>query len=249
MSVPRSWSRVTSQGGVVQQMAVAKPMATDGRFKSSAILLCVSLLVILANIRHILYYYKPRRYGPFSLIPSVVHYLPTRFFLNIILIAIHLAYLVASTAVGSSGLSLMKYNASPSWGFCFGYAPCLHSYPPGRHSTRGGSPEENEDKQLIRQRVERGLAADAEIGHVRKPGWWSKARGDPVARVAGNSDEAPPAGRNDAVELERPAPGRGRARAGRGVGGERGGDGRACRAAGGEVGAEGRPQEEQQQPG
>jgi hypothetical protein len=196
MSVPRRWSSVTSQGGVVQQMAVAKPMATDGRFKSSAILLCVSLLVVLANIRHILYYYKPRRYGPFSLIPSIVHYLPIRFFLNIILIAIYLAYLVAST--WKFEISLMKYNASPIWGFCFGYAPCLLIIVV---FNAWGFTEENEDKQLMRQRVERGLAADAEMGHARKPGWWSKARGDPVARVAGNSDEAPPAERNDAVEL------------------------------------------------
>jgi hypothetical protein len=210
MSVPRSWSRLTSQGGVVQQMAVAEPMATDGRFKSSAILLCVSLLVILANIRHILYYYKPRRYGPFSLIPSVVHYLPAHFFINVILIAIYLAYLVAST--WKFDISLMKYNASPSWGFCFGYAPCLLIIVV---FNAWGFTEENEDKQLMRQRVERGLAADAEIGHVRKPGWWSKARGAPVVRVAGNSDEAPPAAeRKGDVELGDVPPAESGARAG-----------------------------------
>jgi Protein of unknown function (DUF2434) len=198
MSVPRRWTTVTSQGGVVQQMAVAKPMATDGRFKASAILLCVSLLVILANIRHILYYYKPRRYGPFSLIPSALHYLPIRFFVNIVLITVYLAYLVAST--WRFEISLMKYNASPSWGFCFGYAPCLLII---IVFNAWGFAEANEDKQLMRQRAERGLAADAELGYVRKPGWWSKARGHKAVKVAGNSDERPPpaAADKDVVEL------------------------------------------------
>ncbi len=176
-------------------MAVAKPMATDGRFKASAILLCVSLFVIMANIRHILYHYKPRRHGPFSLIPSAVHYLPARFFLNIILIAIYLAYLVAST--WKFEISLMKYNASPSWGFCFGYAPCLLII---IVFNAWGFLEENEDKQLIKQRTERGLAADAEIGIIRKPSWWSKARGDAAPHVSGRADEPPTSGK-DAVEL------------------------------------------------
>jgi hypothetical protein len=186
---------VTSQGGIVQQMAVAKPMATDGRFKSSAILLCISLLVIMVNIRHILYHYKPRRYGPFSLIPAVVHYLPTQFFLSIILMTIYLAYLVASTWKFS--ISLMKYNASPSWGFCFGYAPCLLIIVV---FNVWGFLEENEDKQLMKQRIERGQEADAEIGIVRKPSWWSKARGDTAPNVSGRSEDPPSSGK-DAVEL------------------------------------------------
>jgi hypothetical protein len=199
MSVPRRWTSVTGQGGIVQQMAVAKPMATDGRFKSSAILLCVSLLVVFYNIRHILYYYGPRRHGPFGLIPSLLHYLPTLFFLNIILIMIYLAYLVAST--WKFDISLMKYNAVPSWGFCFGYTPCLLII---IVFNVWGFMEENEDKQLMNQRIERGLAADAEIGIVRKPNWWSKARGDNNMGISSSNE--PPTSGKDEIEMKGMSP-------------------------------------------
>jgi hypothetical protein len=194
MSVPRRWTSISAQGGIVQQTAVAKPTATDGRFKTGAILLCVSWLLIFFNVRHILYYNKPRRYGSFGLIPSVVRYLPMRFFLSIILIAIYDAYLVATT--WKFDISLMKYNASPVWGFCFGYAPCLLIIVV---FNVWGLMEENEDKQLMKQRVERGLSADAEIGLVRKPGWWSKARYN-TPHISGTNDS------KAGVELNRVPP-------------------------------------------
>jgi hypothetical protein len=173
MSVPRSWNNVTEQGGFIQQMTIAEPTATDGRFKASAILLCLSWFVVLYNVRHILYYYKPRKYGPFSFITSLIQYLPARFFLNIMLVAIYLAYLVAST--WKFNISLMKYDGPASWAFSFGYTPCLLII---IIFNIWGFLEENEDKQLMKQRIERGLVADAEIGIVKKPSWWSKARGD-----------------------------------------------------------------------
>jgi len=65
--------------------------------------------------------------------------------------------------------------------------------------------EENEDKQLLKQRIERGLAADAEIGIVRKPNWWSKARGGNHLTISSSNDE-PPASGMDAVEMKGMSP-------------------------------------------
>ena len=41
-----------------------------------------------------------------------------------------------------------------------------------------GMVEENEDKVLIKQRIERGRATDAELGITRKPAWWRKTAVD-----------------------------------------------------------------------
>jgi hypothetical protein len=72
-------------------------------------------------------------------------------------------------------ISVLKYNSNPIWPYLLGYLPCVLVL---AIFNIWGFIDKNEDKQLIRQRVERGQAADRELGIKTKPNWWSKARGD-----------------------------------------------------------------------
>lgn len=72
-------------------------------------------------------------------------------------------------------ISVLKYNTNPIWPYILGYLPCILVL---LIFNVWGFIDKNEDKELIRQRVERGQAADRELGYKRKPNWWSKSGGD-----------------------------------------------------------------------
>jgi len=87
--------------------------------------------------------------------------------------AVYLGYAVASSWIFE--ISIMKYDVVATWPFVLGYTPCLLLL---IIFNIWGFIDSNEDQQLMRQRIERGRAADAVLGLTNKPSWWSKMRGD-----------------------------------------------------------------------
>ena len=173
MVIPRSWTPIEKQHSPDQQDAVARPSATDTREKAGAILAALAWLVICFSLRHSLYYYKPRATGIWNKFNSFCHYCPTKLFLSIIILAVRIAYAIASAWVWE--ISIFKYNANPGWPFGLGFGTTLLIVVVLEIA---GYVEENEDKVLIEQRRERGRSADRELGLVKKPNWWSKSHGD-----------------------------------------------------------------------
>lgn len=179
--MPRSWTNLTLQGGIEQQMQRAAPVATDGRFKSGAVFLCASWIVIVYCVKHNLYYYRIRAHparpvpgsrNPITLALAIRH-LPIRFIFAIACIAVRIGYGVASA--WNFEISIMKYNVAVVWPFALGYTPSLLVL---IIFNIWGFLDRNEDRELIRQRAERGRADDMDLGITKKPNWWSKARGD-----------------------------------------------------------------------
>lgn len=173
MVIPRSWTPIEKQHSPDQQDAVARPSATDTREKAGAILAALAWLVICFSLRHSLYHYKPRATGIWNKFNSFCHYCPTKLFLSIIILAVRVAYAIASAWVWE--ISIFKYNANPGWPFGLGFGTTLLII---LVLEIAGYVEENEDKVLIEQRRERGRSADRELGLVKKPNWWSKSHGD-----------------------------------------------------------------------
>jgi hypothetical protein len=87
--------------------------------------------------------------------------------------AVYLGYSIASSWIFD--ISIMKYDVTPTWPFALGYTPCVVLL---IIFNVWGLIDSNEDKQLMKQRIERGRAADAALGLTNKPSWWSKMRGD-----------------------------------------------------------------------
>jgi hypothetical protein len=173
MSVPRSWSNITNQGGIVQQMTVARPVATDGRFKASTVFLSIAWLIILYCIRHILHYYRPHRRNPVNFTKILIREFPAQYTMGLIVMGVYVGYTFAAT--WNFNISVMKYDVAVVYPYAFGYTPCILLL---TIFNVWGYIEPNEDKALIKQRIARGQSVDAEIGITKKPSWWSKARGD-----------------------------------------------------------------------
>lgn len=175
MTIPRSWSSIEQQRSLEQQDEKAKPSATDGRFKASAFLAAVCLVIICYGLEHSIYRYKSR---PSSILGSATFFLnaaPSKFVIVIILAAIRIGYGIASTFLWS--ISPLKYDGNPGWVFGLGYTPplliivVLNIY---------GYIDRNEDSVLIDQRAERGRNIDEELnmGQYKKPSWWRRLRAD-----------------------------------------------------------------------
>lgn len=173
MVIPRPWTPIEMQHSPEQQDAIAKPSATDVRAKAGAILAALAWLVICYSLRHSLYHYKPRVGGIWNKFNSFCHYCPTKLFLSIIILAVRIAYAIASAWVWD--INLFKYNVNPGWPFGLGFGTTLLII---LVLEIAGYMEENEDKVIIEQRKERGQAADQELGLTKKPNWWSKSHGD-----------------------------------------------------------------------
>jgi hypothetical protein len=168
MTVPRSWTKIPFQGDYAQQQALAKPAATDGRFKAGGMLLGVAWLVIAYCIRHNLKYYRRG-----NKVRLLVTDFPWRYTFCFLFSGVFIGYMASIAWLWD--ISIMKFDAPDVWPYALGYTPCilvimiLNYY---------GYFEQNEDKQIIQQRIVRGERADAELGLTKKPNWWSKVRGD-----------------------------------------------------------------------
>lgn len=175
LTIPRSWTNVQKQRSFDQQEDLAKPAATDGRFKAASILAAVCVVVICYNLGHSIYRYKHRPQGRI-LIAFYMTVIPFKFIVAILLSAVRVGFGIASAFNWT--ISPLKFNGNPGWLYGLGYAPIfliliiLNLY---------GYLEPNEDRDLIRQRVERGRVADEELGITRKnrkPHWWKRSRTD-----------------------------------------------------------------------
>ncbi|KAK2857276.1 hypothetical protein FQN49_004862 [Arthroderma sp. PD_2] len=165
--IPRSWSAIEKQRTFEQQEAVAKEAATDSRFKAGGMLAAVCIIITCYNLGHSLYRYK--RQPLFSA-------LPLKFVVVIILASVATAFNIASSFIWK--ISPLKYDGEAGYIFGLGYAPellIIIVY------NIFGYIESNEDRELIRQRIQRGHATDAELGieaGKRKPAWWRRMRPD-----------------------------------------------------------------------
>jgi hypothetical protein len=173
MVIPRNWSPIDDQSSPQQQTALAEPMATDARFKAGSIFAALAYVVIIYDLRHILHNYKPHPPGIWKSFDNFLTHTPARLFFSIIVLGIKVAYTIASAWVWD--VSVMKYNAQPAWPYGLGYGPSLLII---IILNVWGYIDRNEDLELIDQRRARGRVADAELGIVKKPAWWSRVRGD-----------------------------------------------------------------------
>ncbi|KAI1939986.1 hypothetical protein LOZ66_002421 [Ophidiomyces ophidiicola] len=175
LTIPRSWTNIQKQRSFDQQETLARPTATDGRFKSASFVAIVCVLLICYSLGHSLYRYKSRPQGRVN----VAYYIavtPLKFTLTIPIAALRIGFGIVS--VFEWTISPLKYNGNPGWIYGFGYTPILliltifNIY---------GYLDPNEDQDLIRQRIERGRSADDELGVDRKskkPHWWHRSRPD-----------------------------------------------------------------------
>src|ERR1700750_1157284 len=123
MSVPRSWSRITDQGGIVQQMTVAKGTATDGRFKAGSLFLCIAWLVIIYCIRHTLHYYRPHSRTPLNLGKLLIREFPVRLSAALIIMGVYVGYTAAAS--WNFNIRIMKYDVPVVCPYALGYPPCV----------------------------------------------------------------------------------------------------------------------------
>jgi hypothetical protein len=99
MVIPRNWTPLDAQGSPEQQRTLAEPMATDGRFKAGSIFAALAYFVIIYDIRHNLYHYKPHPPGIWKSFDNFLAHTPARIFFAIIVLGINVAYIIASAWV------------------------------------------------------------------------------------------------------------------------------------------------------
>ncbi|KAF2121984.1 hypothetical protein BDV96DRAFT_640053 [Lophiotrema nucula] len=169
MTIPRSWTAIQKQNTPEQKYDIARPAATGPREKAGAILAAVAWGIIVFSLHHSLKHYKPKEKGLWAKIGGFCRDCPTKLFVNIILLAIRVAYGIASAWMWE--LSIFQDDVVIGWPFGLGYGPILLII---AVFELAGFIEENEDKVIIRQRRERGAVDDAALGIVKKPHWWNR---------------------------------------------------------------------------
>ncbi|KAI0399952.1 hypothetical protein F4802DRAFT_526437 [Xylaria palmicola] len=171
--IPRNWGPVELQRSPEQTLAKAKPAATEIRFKIAPFFLLISWLTILVSLWHSVRHYEARNRGWLNRIIGFLRYVPFRFILMIPLALVVIGY--QALAAWEFDLSPLKKDTNLIAMYVGGYLPsiliviilCI-----------SGFLRPNEDKELIRQRRERGTQLDQELGIAYKPAWWRRIRGD-----------------------------------------------------------------------
>lgn len=171
--VPRSWTFLEKQRSPDQTEAIAIPGATDGRFKAGGFCLVVSWLTIIFSLRHSILHYRPRHRGLFNKSVGIFQAVPLRFMLIIPLSGALIAYQIFMSF--NWELSFLRFQGVVPVQFGWGFGPSLAII---IIQVIYGYMSPNEDKDLIRQRRERGDAVDRELGLVKKPAWWRRIRGE-----------------------------------------------------------------------
>ncbi|KAK0713553.1 hypothetical protein B0T26DRAFT_649535 [Lasiosphaeria miniovina] len=171
--VPRNWGRIELQRYPQQIIDEAIPAATDGRFKAAAFVMVVCWLIIAFFLRHAIKHYKERNRGIINRFIGLIRFMPIRFRLLLPLAAVIPTYqAMVAWEFSWSPMNVHGNNAAIYGG---GYAPSLLILVIQAVS---GFMRPNEDRELQRQRRERGTAIDREIGITHKPAWWQRARAD-----------------------------------------------------------------------
>ncbi|KAH0565325.1 hypothetical protein GP486_001286 [Trichoglossum hirsutum] len=167
MTIPRTWTPIKLQRSTPQQVRVARPAATDSRFKAAAFFAVCAWLLICYSIRHSIRHYKPVNHGLWKGFSGFFRYIPTRFIALITLVAVHISY--AILAAFDFNVSPLKYNSNPGWVYGLGYLPVILAI---LVMEVWGYISENEDLKIIKQRRDRNREADAALSVTRKPRWW-----------------------------------------------------------------------------
>ncbi|KAH7327807.1 hypothetical protein B0I35DRAFT_346342 [Stachybotrys elegans] len=173
LCIPRSWVFLRYQSAPDQIENRFNPGAVNNRFKAGAFCLVVCWLTICFSMHHSIHYYKPSNGGFFRKILDYLRSFPPRFLLIVPLCAGQIAYQVFISFVVD--WSLMRHDGPVPIIFGWGYGPALAII---YIQIFYGYFSPNEDKELLRQRIERGEIIDRELGLVRRPAWWSRVRGD-----------------------------------------------------------------------
>ncbi|KAI5295856.1 hypothetical protein KEM52_006699 [Ascosphaera acerosa] len=174
--IPRSWTPFQKQRSPDQADAVARPAATDSRFKAGAVVAFLSLVVILYSQCHSIYRYtaKPRNeLTRFCFYPLAA---PFKFTLCFALVLVRLVY--GAVAAWSWHYSPARQHVGPGALYGLGYAPPLLVI---AVLNVWGFLQRNEDRLLLRQRDQIALHMDGELGIDRraaKPVWWQRMRPD-----------------------------------------------------------------------
>ncbi|MCJ1387973.1 hypothetical protein MMC18_000816 [Xylographa bjoerkii] len=171
-NIPRNWEGFDAQGSAEEITATAVPLATDIRFKIGAIFAFAAWCIICWGLQHAVHYYKPRNRGACNSSIGFIRQAPTKFLLMIPLLLIVVGYTFAASFLWEINPGNITANAG--WLYGLGYSPTLLIL---IINEIDGFMRRNEDRELIDQRIARGLAVDAEIGftRVRRPWWWQKA--------------------------------------------------------------------------
>ncbi|MCJ1287830.1 hypothetical protein MMC26_007182 [Xylographa opegraphella] len=172
LNIPRNWGGFDAQSSAEEIDITARPLATDVRFKMGAISALAAWCIICWALQHAIHYYKPRNRGAFKSSVGLIRQTPIRFLLTIPLLLIVIGYTLSASFLWE--LHPGNIAASVGWLYGLGYSPTFLIL---IINEVDGFMRRNEDRELIDQRMSRGLAIDAEIGfpRARKPWWWQKA--------------------------------------------------------------------------
>jgi hypothetical protein len=179
MVVPRNWGPIELQRSPEQTVREAIPAATSARFKVAPFFLFISWLTILVSLWHSVRHYEARNRGLVNRIIGFIRYVPYRFLFMIPLALVVIAY--QELAAWDFDVSPLKKDTNLLAMYLGGYAPALLLV---IILCISGFMRPNEDKELIRQRRERGAQLDQELGISQKPAWWRR-----LNREASTGDE------------------------------------------------------------
>lgn len=170
--VPRSWGRIEHQRYPEQTLTDAEPTATDSRFKSAPFFLFATWVLTVFSLWHSIRHYCPRNRGIINRTTGLFKFMPWRFMLIIPLCFI--IPLFQAMVAWNFEWSPLNVKGKPEAIYPGGYAPALLIV-----IIQGiyGLLSPNEDRELIRQRRERGQTLDVELGIQRKPAWWRRVHG------------------------------------------------------------------------
>lgn len=125
------------------------------------------------SLHHSIRHYKPRHRGLWNRGVGLARAVPLRFAL---ILPLCLGLIVYQALISFSWeFSIVRYDGMVPVIFAWGYGPtALILY----IQIAYGFTSPNEDKELVRQRRERGDLVNRELGIVKKPAWWRRVRGD-----------------------------------------------------------------------
>ena len=171
MNIPRSWTGLEKQSTAQMTNSIARPSSTNSRTKAGGFFALLAWIMICYSLRFSIHHYKPRNSGPIYSTLGFVRSTPVKFLFTIPLLALVVAYSIASSFVWS--INIGNQNSNDGWLYGLGYAPTLLIIIINEIS---GLVSPNEDRVLLKQRMARGQAIDAELGiRHRKPAWWRPA--------------------------------------------------------------------------
>lgn len=171
--VPRNWNYLKAQSDDRQIREIAIPNALSPRFKAAAFCLFVAWLTILFSIWHSIKWYKEPRAGFFRKPFDYIRAVPLRLLALVILSLGTIAY--QAFISWEWEYSIMRFDGVVPVIYGWGYGPSLLIL---YIQIAYGFFSPNEDRELLRQRRERGELLDRELGLVHKPAWWARVRGD-----------------------------------------------------------------------